>query len=82
MSEKTTSRVMSAPFEETGREKRLISEKDNPHYLKKENEKMAAGDDSLVKETDLYFDETLLAHCNCNKSRRIHTLKILARKTF
>lgn len=44
---------------------------------------MAAGDDSLVKETDLYFDETLLAHCNCNKSRRIHTLKIiLARKTF
>ena len=43
---------------------------------------MAAGDDSLVKETDLYFDETLLAPCNCNKSRRIRTLKILARKTF
>ena len=43
---------------------------------------MAAGDDSLVKETDLYFNETLLAHCNCNKSRRIRTLKMLARKTF
>ena len=32
VSEKTTSRVMLAPFEETGREKRLISEKNNPHY--------------------------------------------------